>query len=294
VITTNFRDTWDGAGVLNQADHRATGWTVLDAVRDAGNRWVFPELLAEGLEPWDGVTQVWAAGSPDARHGVDITASFAQEVASLRAHEAYLRGLRSGTFDPEAYLAGLDRTDGVRRASGTATDMPMGQPVRCHAPHCPPQWVVRRSRSATLLHLAIDGSGFPAANDEPEDPEVKLVSRFGLLEVLPPAREFIGREDSGLLRFGQVPVEEAMREGAIRAHGMWHTGDFGQPGGVEQAGQAAPDPAVLDAVAERMHDLARCPLIPHVQGVMAVYREFPCNNSSFKGIGNMSSCRPSD
>jgi LmbE family N-acetylglucosaminyl deacetylase len=25
VITTNFRDTWDGAGVLNQADHRATG-----------------------------------------------------------------------------------------------------------------------------------------------------------------------------------------------------------------------------------------------------------------------------
>jgi hypothetical protein len=22
----------------------------------------------------------------------------------------------------------------------------------------------------------------------------------------------------------------------------------------------------------------------HVQGVMAVYREFPCNNSSFKGI----------
>jgi hypothetical protein len=205
VITTSFRDTWDGAGVLNQADHRATGWTVLDAVRDAGNRWVFPELLAEGLEPWDGVTQVWAAGSPDARHGVDITASFAQGVASLRAHEAYLRGLRSGTFDPEAYLAGLDRTDGVRRASGTATDMPMGQPVRCHAPHCPPQWVVRRSRSATLLHLAIDGSGFPAANDEPEDPEVKLVSRFGLLEVLPPAREFIGREDSGLLRSARCP-----------------------------------------------------------------------------------------
>jgi LmbE family N-acetylglucosaminyl deacetylase len=114
VITTNFRDTWDGVGVLNQADHRATGWAVLDAVRDAGNRWVFPELLAEGLEPWDGVTQVWAAGSPDARHGVDITATFAHGVASLRAHEAYLRGLRSGTCDPEAYLAGLGRVAGVR------------------------------------------------------------------------------------------------------------------------------------------------------------------------------------
>src|SRR5215475_13535824 len=98
--------------------------------------------------------------------------------------------------------------------------------------------------SVTLLRLTIDGSRFPATDDEPEDPEVKLASRFGLLEVLPPAREFIGREDSGLLRFGQVPVEEAMRERTIRAHGMWHAGDFGQPCGVEQAGQAAPDPAV--------------------------------------------------
>jgi LmbE family N-acetylglucosaminyl deacetylase len=114
VITNNFRDTWDGAVVLNQADHRATGWAVLDAVHDAGNRWVFPELRAEGLEPWGGVTQVWAAGSPEARHGVDVTATFVQGVASLRAHEAYLRGLRSGTVDPETYLARLGRAAGVR------------------------------------------------------------------------------------------------------------------------------------------------------------------------------------
>jgi LmbE family N-acetylglucosaminyl deacetylase len=114
VITINFRDTWDGAGALNQADHRATGWAVLDAVRDAGNRWVFPELLAEGLEPWGGVTQVWAAGSPEARHGVDVTATFAHGVASLRAHAAYLCGLGADAFDPEAFLAGLGRAAGVR------------------------------------------------------------------------------------------------------------------------------------------------------------------------------------
>jgi len=78
-------------------------------VHDAGTRWVFPELLAEDLAPWDGVTQVWAAGSPDARHGVNITATFARGVASLRAHEAYLRGLGAGTFDAEAYLAKLGR-----------------------------------------------------------------------------------------------------------------------------------------------------------------------------------------
>ena len=42
VITNNFRDTWGGTS-LNQADHIATGKATLDAVRDAGNRWVFRE-----------------------------------------------------------------------------------------------------------------------------------------------------------------------------------------------------------------------------------------------------------
>lgn len=37
---------------LNQADHRVAGLATLDALRDAGNRWVFPELIADGLEPW--------------------------------------------------------------------------------------------------------------------------------------------------------------------------------------------------------------------------------------------------
>ena len=39
-------------GSLNMADHRVTGLVVLDAVRDAGNRWVFTDLLDAGLEPW--------------------------------------------------------------------------------------------------------------------------------------------------------------------------------------------------------------------------------------------------
>ena len=54
VITGNFRETF-GPGMLNQADHIAVGRAVIDAARDAGNRWVFRELLEEGLEPWSGV-----------------------------------------------------------------------------------------------------------------------------------------------------------------------------------------------------------------------------------------------
>src|SRR3954454_24467632 len=92
VITNNFRDTWGGQS-LNQADHIATGRATLDAVRDAGNRWVFPEQLADGLEPWGGVTAVWAAGSPDSRHGVDTTETFDKGVESLKAHDAYIKGL---------------------------------------------------------------------------------------------------------------------------------------------------------------------------------------------------------
>src|SRR5688500_16840293 len=67
-ITGNFRDTWGGVS-LNQADHIAVGRAVLDAVRDAGNRWVFADQLAGALEPWGGVREVWAAGSPQAEHG---------------------------------------------------------------------------------------------------------------------------------------------------------------------------------------------------------------------------------
>jgi len=54
------------------------------------------------------------AGSPEAHHDVDITATFAQGMASLRAHEAYLRGLGAGTFDPEVYLAELGQAAGIR------------------------------------------------------------------------------------------------------------------------------------------------------------------------------------
>jgi LmbE family N-acetylglucosaminyl deacetylase len=111
VITGNFRDTWDGDSILNQADHIAAGRATLDAVRDAANRWVFPEL---GLEPWQGVREVWAAGSPQSRHGVDVTDTFALGVESLQAHAAYLTGLGQDDFDPAEFLEGLARATGTR------------------------------------------------------------------------------------------------------------------------------------------------------------------------------------
>ncbi|MGL5823561.1 MAG: PIG-L deacetylase family protein [Nocardioides sp.] len=113
VITGNFRDTFGGRN-LNQADHIATGKAVLDAVRDAGNRWIFTDQLVDGLEPWGGVRQVWAAASPDAEHGVDTTGTFDAGVASLEAHAAYIEGLGWESFDPREFLEGFARQTGQR------------------------------------------------------------------------------------------------------------------------------------------------------------------------------------
>jgi LmbE family N-acetylglucosaminyl deacetylase len=113
VITNNFRDSWGGRN-LNQADHIATGKATLDAVRDAGNRWVFHEQLQDGLEPWGGVREVWAAGSPLSTHGVEITGTFDVGVASLRAHKAYIDGLGWENFDAGEFLEGISRATGQR------------------------------------------------------------------------------------------------------------------------------------------------------------------------------------
>lgn len=113
VLTNNFRDSWGGQS-LNQADHIAVGRATLDAVRDAGNRWVFADQLADGLQPWGGVREVWAAGSPQGRHGVDITDTFDLGVESLRAHSAYIEGLGWEDFDPAEFLEAAARVAGTR------------------------------------------------------------------------------------------------------------------------------------------------------------------------------------
>lgn len=128
VITGNFRETFGGRN-LNQADHIAVGRAVLDAVRDAGNRWIFPEQLTEGLEPWGGVKAVWAFGSPDATHAVDTTDTFDAGVSSLKAHAAYIDGLGWENWDPREFLEGMGRATGQRLGvafAASVEEFPMG------------------------------------------------------------------------------------------------------------------------------------------------------------------------
>ena len=87
---------------------------MLDAARDAGNRWVFPEQLSASLESWGGVRAVWAAGSPQSRHAVDTTDTFDLGVDSLSAHRAYIAGLGWENWDPREFLEGMARQSGQR------------------------------------------------------------------------------------------------------------------------------------------------------------------------------------
>jgi LmbE family N-acetylglucosaminyl deacetylase len=82
---------------FDQADHRAAGLATIDAVRDAGNRWVFAEQIDdEGLEPWNArwILIPGLAGDLQVTHGVDVTGEPLQRgIASLEAHAAYLAAL---------------------------------------------------------------------------------------------------------------------------------------------------------------------------------------------------------
>lgn len=100
VLTLNHRDTWGGVA-WNTPDHVAVGLVTLDAAADAGNRWIFPELAEQGLEPWNGVRWVAVAGSSSPTHAVDATPGLERAVRSLLEHRTYIRALTDD--DPETY-----------------------------------------------------------------------------------------------------------------------------------------------------------------------------------------------
>ncbi len=90
VVLFNFGDTW-APGFVNSADHRAVGRSAMDAISDAGNEWIFPEIAQ--LEPW---SARWAVViGPVATHAVDVGGQLDKARASLAAHRRYLQVLSS-------------------------------------------------------------------------------------------------------------------------------------------------------------------------------------------------------
>ncbi|MGY1836448.1 PIG-L deacetylase family protein [Blastococcus sp. SYSU DS0510] len=103
VVTGYFGPTWSPPGVspayLNSADHQALGQSVLDAVADAGNEWIFPELTEER---WSGVQYIAVSELTDPPHEVDVSDQVEKAVASLAEQRRYLELLSDDPVDVQA------------------------------------------------------------------------------------------------------------------------------------------------------------------------------------------------
>jgi LmbE family N-acetylglucosaminyl deacetylase len=145
--------SWDVEFVagLNQADHRVAGLAAVDALRDAGNRWVFPELLDEGLEPW---SPRWLLVSGDTRptHGVDVSGEALQQgISSLEAHREYLAGI-PGHPPPRMMITAITAMQGQRLG------VPHAVLFRAHDFHAPPAIAVAAMEMAAQQAAEAAGS----------------------------------------------------------------------------------------------------------------------------------------
>ena len=91
---------------MNAADHRAVGQAAMDAFQDSRNRWISPELISQGLEPWGGIRMVGIYASNEPTHIVDVTDWIHKGVESIKAHKVYLDNLGQD-IDADQFLQGF-------------------------------------------------------------------------------------------------------------------------------------------------------------------------------------------
>jgi LmbE family N-acetylglucosaminyl deacetylase len=100
VLSINFRENFGGPG-WNHVDHRVVGVTLLDAIRDAANPWLFDDAG----DPWGGVRFAAFGGSPQATHFLELTEDDLQAgIESLECHRIYLDHLEGDMAEPTVFL----------------------------------------------------------------------------------------------------------------------------------------------------------------------------------------------
>jgi LmbE family N-acetylglucosaminyl deacetylase len=99
-----------GTRYMNHPDHRVAADVALDAVfPSAETRFIFPELLGEGLAPHH-VREVWLHGASRSDTVVDIASTLAVKIEALREHKSQM-----GDWDPTAMLTSWAREQGKPR-----------------------------------------------------------------------------------------------------------------------------------------------------------------------------------
>lgn len=109
---------------LDHADHRAVGLATIDAVRDAGNRWLYTDHLDETVTAWESSTLLLTG--TQASHYIEVSESaVGQAVASLAAHEQYLA-------DIEDHPAPQDFIPEMLAEQGRAAGVPYAMTFQLH------------------------------------------------------------------------------------------------------------------------------------------------------------------
>jgi LmbE family N-acetylglucosaminyl deacetylase len=104
-----------GNRYINHPDHRAAAAVALDAVfPSAGTRFIFPELLEEGLAPHK-VTRVFVHGAERPDTFIDIADTLDLKLAALREHRSQL-----GAEDLAPMITEWARTQGKRAGLAAA------------------------------------------------------------------------------------------------------------------------------------------------------------------------------
>src|SRR5262245_38674367 len=99
-----------GATYLNHPDHRAAADATLDAVfPSAETRLIFPELLAEGLDPHK-VRSLFIHGAERPDTFIDISDTLDVKLGALKEHQTQM-----GEWDPTEMITGWARLQGAER-----------------------------------------------------------------------------------------------------------------------------------------------------------------------------------
>lgn len=118
VVTMDPSAMFGGDTYVNHPDHRAASEAALYATfPSAGSRPIFPELLAEGLEPHD-VAELYLVLTDFPTIAVDITPTFDRKMAALLAHKSQLGeeidGFIRGMAGETGALAGVTYAEAFR------------------------------------------------------------------------------------------------------------------------------------------------------------------------------------
>ena len=125
----NFDLTWGEEGPVNHSDHRAVGLATLDACRDAGNSWLFPDAGPA----WNGIKAIYVAASGNPTYFVDTTATIEAGIALKASATASARRGRSAS----RARAAAPRPPSVRRRLGIDHKRPASTGLVVSSMSCP-------------------------------------------------------------------------------------------------------------------------------------------------------------